>query len=240
MADSVIESLWHWLKESPDLRPREKQLTMGEVGYRSPLRSAVPLLSTGASGALAQSTVTAASLIHSSPEPRVLRVSYQLRPEQRQLGASGVCKVVIAEGVDGSETIREYWVPLQGIAIAVPAGNTKVDLLNQPATWGEGAESSRVGAVLSCGVLARRWLAELDTSYPVAVPTGAAGQTLVAPQYATRCRVTVLAGSLAPSSGGSPYATPGQTVDAFISRYGIVQLYAAVTAQVSVLWEVNE
>jgi hypothetical protein len=226
---------------SPDGRPRARQIPAIDRSYQSELRSALALLSSGSSGLSRGNADTVCGIQVESPEPRVLRVAYGLDADSRALGAGNPTLVEVAEGMDAASIVRTYIAPLQGLAIGVPAGVTRVTVTSNAAlAYQLSPVETRVYASLSCGVLASRWYTDAFaaqqtvTLYPTATD-------VVAPVFATTARVTVLTGSLAEPVTGSPVWLPGAQVQLAPNVYGLLKLYAgSPNTSVAIEWRVHE
>lgn len=223
----------------PDGHPRRDTLGVAETGYNGRLRHAPALLSAGVAGVVktAEPGLVVAGLQTESPQRRVLRVAYSLTDADRSVGVGAIARLVLTEGVDTGWVERFYSVSLQGIAIAVPAGVTKVEVIST--SFGTLAAETRVAASLSAGVLSQRWFADPNFLL-LPVPIFPALDTIAAPLYATRCRVLVTDGVLVSPTLGTPIALPGQSVDLPIAVDGTVDLSAGVGTLVSVTWEITE
>lgn len=225
---------------NPDGHPREGTVSQQDAGFQGRLRSALSLLSSGASGlATSEDGKTALGLQVESPEPRVLRVAYLLSDDDRALGLGDPALVVLDEGVDGCTIRRSYVAPLQGLAIAVPAGRTKIQVKSL-AVFAKTNSGTRVSASLTAGYLASRWFCDaLNDSLTVAIFPLVS--TIAAPQFATHARVTVLTGAIAEPIAGAPLWLAGTQAIVCPNEYGLLPLSAALpNTVVAVEWRITE
>lgn len=227
-------------KRSPDGRPRAREISPLDRSFQSDLRSALALLSAGASGlSLGQDGQTVCGLQVESPEPRVLRVAYGLNADERALGAGNPAVVELAEGMDACVISRSYVAPLQGLSIGVPAGVTRVTITSN-AALAYGSVETRVYASLSCGVLASRWFRDAFNDV-VTLLIFPSATTVAAPVFATHARVTVLTGSLAEPITGVATWTAGAQVMLAPDEYGLLSLSAgSPNTACAIEWRIHE
>jgi hypothetical protein len=227
----------------PDAHPRADALPQEDLGILGRLRQAWPLLSTGAEKVLSTSQtqgVAVAGFRHSSPEPRVIRAGFPGVTAAERVAGTGVGAVLrLTEGVDTRGAVREVYVPLQGVAVAVPAGHLTAELLRGIGTTD--AADNVCNVTVSAGILSRRWYADHWATVSTLVAVFPADTIIPAPSYATRARVTVTDGALGSSLTGVPIALAGQTIDLAIAADGTVSMSAAIANTiVQLLWEVSE
>lgn len=227
------------ITETPDGHPRADELTAFEAQFQSRWRSAVALLSSGSSGiAVHGGTDRVAGVQVESPEARVLRVAYTLDANQRAAGAVAVVRLELSEGMDAGGYTRDYLVPAQGLAVAIPAGFTRAEL--RETSFGQVQATQRVAMTLSAGVLSRRWYSD-PNFVGMVVNVFPLTDTAIAPHFACRCRALVTAGSLADPTSGVTLATAGQSLDLPIAPTGLVTMSAGLPNTTVVLaWEIAE
>lgn len=227
----------------PDAHPRADALPQEELGILGRLRSAWPLLSVGAQHAILATQTQGASVggfRHSSPEPRVLRANFPGVTDAERVAGDGIGAVLqLTEGVDTRGAVREVYVPLQGVAVAIPAGHLTAIVLRGIGTTQ--AADNALNVTVSAGILSRRWYAHAWSVVSTVVAVFPSDTVLPAPAYATRARVLVTDGALGSSLSGVPIAQPGQYVDLAVDTDGTISLSAALAnTVVQILWEVSE
>lgn len=226
-------------RSNPDGHPRADTLPASQIGFNGRLRRAFPLLSIGANGQLTDVDGTALGLQSESPQPRVLRVSYSLNADDRALGNGNPGLLKLSEGVDGAVIDRSYVVPLQGLVVAVPAGQIKASIVAIP-VFALTNVITQVSAYLSHGYLSRRWFRDAFNDSAV-VATWPSSTTVAAPVFAVQARVTVLRGALVEPVSGTPVFIAGAQAIMQIDEYGLLRLQAGVSnTLVSIEWEIVE
>ena len=228
----------------PDNHPRVDAAPQGELGILGRLREALPLLSIGWSAKIDASTKQGSSLggfRHASPERRVLRANFPAITDEEKLFQTGGIGAIVRlnEGVDTRGGDRSVYVPLQGIAIELPAG-----ILTATVVQGIGnapAADNTLNVTISHSQIARRWYTDHERTTSAVLGAWPTPDPFVAPTYSTRCRVTVLDGALASPVSGAPAFLAGSQPVFGVSYFGTIDLYGAVAGTVvSLDWEVTE
>lgn len=227
--------------EEPDRHPRADATPAHDLGQLQRLREALALLSVGVQIAVPQQSpgTRLGGFRHTSPEQRVVRLSYPgLSAADRAAGLGFYTTVEVVEGVDSRGHKRRISVPLQGRAFSAPAGTITGEVL-----WTDGlaVADNTLNVSVSCGQPTVRWECDAQDAFFIdAFPTFS---LVPAPAFATRARVLVLAGALAELTVGAPLYLPGQTYNAQISQNGTVFLQSdpgQPFTLVSIEWEICE
>lgn len=227
--------------EEPDRHPRADLTPQEELGQLQRLRQALPLLSVGvqqlvSAGPIGQSL---GGFRHSSPEPRVVRVSFPGVTDAERIANTGIqVTIAVVEGVDSRGHKRRIEVPQQGLAFATPAGNLTAEILR-----GQGqtaAADNEVNVSVSAGFLSTRWYSDPNASF-VNVPAFPATVAVAAPTFATALRAFVLSGTLSDPFGVGPLVGVGATATVALSGNGVA-IFAGFGGPAAVLlsWEITE